>query len=45
MNPAVDVPPALTAPVPREQTHARQVVEKVGCHRCAEVRHGGSSCN
>lgn len=35
--------PALTATVPQEQPQPERV--RVSCRRCAEVQHGGPSCN
>lgn len=38
--------PALSAPEPQVQPQPeQQELPKVGCRRCAEVRHGGPSCN
>ena len=51
MTAAIDVHPALSAPEPQkqaqphEQAQTEQEQPKVGCRRCAEVRHGGPSCN
>lgn len=37
---------ALSVPEPQEQPQPEpQEQPKVGCRRCAEVRHGGPSCN
>jgi hypothetical protein len=35
-------PTPTAAPTPEPQT---EPVARVGCRRCAEVRHGGPSCN